>query len=134
MSKVVQACWITLGSVCLALGTVGVFIPILPTVPFYLVTVFCYAKGSKRLHKWFLGTSLYKKHLESFVQHKTMTLRTRLTIMGSVTALMAVGFILMKNVPVGRIILAVVWAMHIVYFTFFVKSAPADEQDEATEG
>ena len=58
--------WMALGILCLVLGTIGVVLPILPTVPFYMATVFCFAKGSKRLHDWFLGTSLYKKHLECF--------------------------------------------------------------------
>ena len=60
--------WMALGILCLVLGTIGVVLPILPTVPFYMATVFCFAKGSKTLHDWFLGTSLYKKHLESFAK------------------------------------------------------------------
>lgn len=55
--------WMALGILCLVLGTIGVVLPILPTVPFYMATVFCFAKGSKTLHDWFLGTSLYKKQL-----------------------------------------------------------------------
>ena len=61
-----------LGFLCLGLGTVGIVLPILPTVPFYMATVFCFAKSSDRLDRWFLGTQLYKKHLENFVEKKTM--------------------------------------------------------------
>lgn len=45
-----------LGFICLGLGTVGVVLPILPTVPFYMATVFCFAKSSRKLHDWFMGT------------------------------------------------------------------------------
>lgn len=45
--------WIMLGFVCLGLGTVGVVIPVLPTVPFYMSTLFCFAKSSRKLHDWF---------------------------------------------------------------------------------
>ena len=68
--------WLLLGLVCLGLGCVGVVLPIIPSVPFFLVTVFCFAKSSKKLHDWFLSTKLYKKHLESFVQKRAMTMRT----------------------------------------------------------
>lgn len=57
--------WAVTGLICLGLGTIGVFLPILPTVPFYMAAVFCFARGSRKLHDWFISTGLYKKHLDS---------------------------------------------------------------------
>lgn len=61
----------------MGLGTVGVILPILPTVPFYMATVFCFAKSSRRLHQWFLGTPLYQRHLESFVERGSIEITGR---------------------------------------------------------
>ena len=110
--------WIILGFISLALGTIGVVLPILPTVPFYMLTLFCFAKSSEKLHNWFMGTGLYKKHLESFVKSKSMTLRSKLTIMGTVT-----------RVPVGRICLAAVWVCHVLYFAFCIRTIPEGEKE-----
>ncbi|HIZ66158.1 MAG TPA: YbaN family protein [Candidatus Blautia pullicola] len=119
--------WIALGFLCLGLGSIGILLPILPTVPFYLATVFCFAKSSKRLHDWFIGTGLYKRHLESFVQKKSMSMRSKLSIVGTVTVIMAAGFFMMSNVPAGRICLAVVWVCHLYYFFFRVKTLRPEE-------
>lgn len=116
--------FLILGMICLALGTVGVFLPILPTVPFYLATVFCFSQSSKKLHDWFIGTNLYKKHLQSFVEKKGMFLKTKLTIITTVTLLMGFGFFMMarKGIWIPCIILTVIWLFHIIYFIFFVKT------------
>ena len=127
--KLKQIIFLIIGCLSLALGCVGIVLPILPTVPFFLLTVFCFANSSQKLHDWFIGTQMYIKHLESFVQKKGMTVRTKATILTSVTALMAVGFVLMlrKGIIVPCVILAVVWVCHLVYFLFGVKTIPAAE-------
>ena len=116
--------YIILGCLCLGLGTIGVFVPVLPTVPFYLATVYFFSRSSEKLHNWFLSTELYKKHLQSYVEKRGMLLKTKIGIIASVTLLMSIGFFLMarKGIWIPCIILAIVWISHIIYFIFGVKT------------
>lgn len=110
------------GCISLGIGVVGAVLPILPSVPFLMVAAFCFAKSSKRLHAWFIGTKIYKNNLESLVEGKGMTLKTKIKIISMVTILMAIGFVMMSNILVGRIVLACVWIFHIIYFIFGIKT------------
>lgn len=122
--KLKRLIYLIVGCLCLGIGCVGIVLPILPTVPFFLVTVFCFANSSRKLHDWFVGTKMYKKHLESFVQKKGMTVQTKAGIIIPVTLPMGVGFTLMmcKGIYIPCVILAVVWICHILYFVFGVKT------------
>ena len=122
-----KTAYIILGLICVGLGGIGSFIPILPTVPFLLLAAFCFAKSSEKLHTWFINTNLYKNNLESLSQGRGMTMKAKIRIMTAVTITMAIGFICMSNVPIGRICLAIVWVAHVLVFAFGIKTIPEEE-------
>ena len=123
LSKIIYT---IIGCLLLALGSVGAVLPILPTVPFLMLSALCFVKSSEKLNTWFKQTKIYKNNLESYVRGEGMTMRTKTKILLTVTALMAVGFVVMlsKKVYIGCILLLIVWLVHILYVTLAIKTIP----------
>ena len=119
---VVRYVFLTIGAISFALGTAGIVLPLLPTVPFYMLTLFCLARGSERLHKMFLASSLYQKTVGAYERDKALTLRTKLSILASVTTIMAIGAYFSQTMPVALIVMGLVWIAHVIVLAFIVKT------------
>lgn len=50
-----RAVFLACGFVCVAIGFVGIFVPLLPTVPFLILAAACFSRSSRRLETWLLA-------------------------------------------------------------------------------
>lgn len=124
--------FIVLGCISLVFVGIGVALPMIPYFPFLMLSTFCFAKSSERLHNWIINTKLYKKTLESFARGKGMTVGAKIRIMITVTIVMAFGFVIMflKEIYIPFYILAGVWGMHILIFIFGIKTYVPDVNEK----
>ncbi|MDR2267107.1 MAG: YbaN family protein [Christensenellaceae bacterium] len=125
-NRVKNIIFIVVGSISLALGIVGIILPILPTVPFFLLTIVCYARGSKRFYDKFTSSKIYKKKMEAFVKTRKMTVRGKIGVLLSVTLIISLPIIFV-NVLAMRIVLACVILFHYIYIIFFIKTATKEQ-------
>jgi uncharacterized membrane protein YbaN (DUF454 family) len=66
------------GTVCVGLGIVGVFVPVLPTTPFLLLAAACYARSSPRFHSWLLNNKWFGSYIRNYLEKKGITLRAKI--------------------------------------------------------
>lgn len=130
--KLLKPLWITAGIICLGLGCIGIPLPVLPTTPFFLCAAFCFAKGSKRLDSWFKNSKIYKKHLESFVINRAMTLKTKFCILipASLMLLLAFAGMSHKNTTgtiIGRFFIVFMFITKYLYFFTRIRTIPCSE-------
>ncbi len=116
----------SLGFLTFGLGTLGIVMPVLPTTPFYLLTVFFFSKSSKRFSEWFEQTALYKNHLEEFLLTKAMTRKKKWQLMLWVDAMLLISFLLIDSLFVK--LLLVVLAL-IKYWYFFTQVKTLTEEE-----
>ena len=69
--------YIALGSISLALGTLGIFLPLLPTTPFYLLTAWAYMKGSEKLYRKVMSNKFFGTIVRDFRENKVIPLKTK---------------------------------------------------------
>ncbi len=125
--------WLLAGFLAMGIGAVGVALPVLPTTPFLLLASFCLAKGSDRFHRWFTGTKLYKRHLESFVKNRSMTLKTKFSLLIPASCMLVLALLAMPNIY-GRIFIVFLIVFKYVYFFTRIKTVPAGYRMESEAG
>ena len=75
MSRAVRHLWTLGGLVSFGFGAVGVFVPLLPTVPFMLLAAFCFARGSERFHRWLLAHPRFGPPIRDWRAHGAISRR-----------------------------------------------------------
>lgn len=122
-----QRIFVAIGCVFLALGALGVVVPLLPSFPFLLIATWCFMRGSARFHRWFVQTKLYRENIQSYVESRTLTRKAKIRASISLTLIMGVScfFMMRKSLVIPCVILFVIWAGHLIYFTWFVPNAEA---------
>jgi uncharacterized protein len=123
MSKIIKFLYIIVGFIALGLGVLGLVLPVLPTTPLLLLASYCFVKGSERFEHWFKGTTLYKRHLETFVKERSMTLKQKLTILLFADVMIAIPFFILDSIMV-RVTLALIVIYKYYYFIYKIKTVP----------
>ncbi|HDZ6150765.1 TPA: YbaN family protein [Staphylococcus aureus] len=114
---------IVIGLIFTALGIAGAVLPLLPTTPFLLVAVFCFARSSDRFYNWLINQKIYKEYVENFYLHRGYTLQQKIKILISLYIVICFSIYMVDvlAVRIGLIIMVIIQTA--VLFTF-VKTLP----------
>lgn len=128
--KLSRIIWLAVGCISFVLGTLGTFLPILPTVPLYLLAVFGFANSSQKLHDKFINSYLYERYLADYIKAGGIPLISKIILILFVTVQCGIVFaIFHKNLPV-IIILSAVYLGFLVAMLIIVKTVPPKSKDK----
>ncbi|HVF30141.1 MAG TPA: YbaN family protein [Pyrinomonadaceae bacterium] len=74
-----KAILIFAGTVCVGLGVLGMFLPLLPTTVFLLMAAYCYSRSSERFHNWLLTNRLFGPYIKNYKSGKGISLRQKIS-------------------------------------------------------
>ena len=98
-----RAVWFTIGVVALALGGLGVLLPLLPTTPFVLVAVFAFGKSAPALAGWLEASRTFGPVIADWQEHGAIAPRFKALAM----AMMAAVFLLSVAMSVSALVLII---------------------------
>jgi len=97
----IRAAYLAVGFAALLLGGIGLFVPLLPTVPFVILAAFCFARSSPRLENWLLSHRTFGPHISAWRSRGAISRK------GKVAALVAFG----ASAVIGLLVLALPWSL-----------------------
>ncbi|MBH9966892.1 YbaN family protein [[Bacillus] enclensis] len=121
MRSIQKVIFIAFGFIFMGLGIIGIVLPLIPTTPFLLLASYFFVKGSRRFEVWFKGTGVYKKHLEGFVQNRSMTFRQKAILMVFSDVMILLPFFMTDKLIV-KVILSLIIVYKYYYFIFKIKT------------
>ncbi len=125
---------IIVGCVSLVLGILGMFLPLLPTTPFLLLSAAAWVKASPALYQWLLNHKVFGEYIRNFREHRAIPLRAKIVSVSLVW--LTIGYCIFAVVDewwwaqVLMTLLAIGISWHILSFKTLKKAENGERKSE----
>jgi len=107
--RLLRGLLLLVGTISLVLGTVGLFLPILPTTPFLLLAAACYMRSSERMYKWLLGNRWFGEYIKNYQSGRGIPKKTKIIALSVlwVTILYSTFFVV-EEILIAQVVLIII--------------------------
>ena len=123
--------WTMLGAVALALGVIGILVPLLPTTPFLILAAYFFSRGSQRLHDWLTGHRLFGPPVRDWREHGAISTKAKLSALIAIVVIFALSVVL--EAPRWALALQGVILIGVAVFLLTRPSPPGSMAQERAE-
>jgi uncharacterized membrane protein YbaN (DUF454 family) len=115
--RVKKGFYVILGTLALALGFIGLFLPVIPTTPLVLVAAACYMRGSKRLHGWLLESKWFGETIRTYQSGQGLRKATKVRAIGLMWIVITISAVFyVESLPVRVVMFGTaIWATNYLY-------------------
>lgn len=111
---------ILLGCIMFSLGTIGIFLPFLPTTVFYLLTAFFWLRSSEKLYNKFIASEKYQKYVKDAIIDKNISTKGMIRMFLMMLIVFLIPALLVDNF-IMRVSLAIVYLAHVIFLSLYLK-------------
>ena len=117
----IRTSYVLAGHTSLAIGFVGIFVPLLPTTPFVLLAAVCYSRGSERFHTWLLNHPRFGPMIHAWREHGAIDLRSK--VAATVMVVLSISYSVYRLDPPWNVV-ALLTGAAVLTFILSRPSAP----------
>jgi uncharacterized membrane protein YbaN (DUF454 family) len=112
------------GTLSLAIGIIGIFVPLLPTTPFLLLAAGCYLRSSQRFYNWLMGNRWLGAYIRNYFEGRGIPVKVKIFIIALlwVTIGISIWLVAKPLVTVILLIVAIGVTLHIIFIKARQKS------------
>ena len=128
-SSWVRGLLIAAGWLCVALGVIGIFVPLLPTTPFMLLAAACFARSSRRFHDWLLANRTFGPLIYEWRRFRSIPFRTKITAIALLAFTLGASIVFFVRPPWLKVALAL-FGLALAVWLYRIPSRPARDEDQ----
>lgn len=119
------------GTLSLALGILGMALPVLPTTPFLLLTAYCYLRSSRRLYDWVMNQKVLGSYIKNYLEYRAVSARAKAVSLIGLWVSLTISFLLIGSTGV-RVILVLV-GIGVTAHLLTIKTLKTPRRDDDPE-
>lgn len=116
--QLIKVLLIIAGTLSIIIGTIGIFLPLIPTTPLYLLGAECYLKSSKKFYNMLINNKIFGKYIRDYKKYKIISKKSKVIILILLWITMSYSIYYMTTIdmPQYAIILSIVSLFGIAVF------------------
>jgi hypothetical protein len=125
-NKIVRVLLMSIGGITALLGFIGIFVPLLPTTPFLLLSSWCFVRSSEKMNQKLMHNRFLGPYISNYKSGHGITLRNKIYSLLFLYITLSISFIYGPDywwLKIGLILIGVGVSVHILRF----KTLPKEE-------
>ena len=110
-----------MGLMFFSCAMVGIFLPVVPTTPFLILSTYCFGKSSTRFQHWLTSSVVYHKYAKDFVENKTLPRKRKVFLLTLASSMLLFPFVMLEFI--WKIVIVLVYIYLYYYFIFKIKTS-----------